>query len=730
MFFVSYARTEKPLMLVNIRDTLQQISAPHWYDEHISETITDDKWWDEIVRQIESAHYFTFLFTEAWQQSTICRRELATAEQFKKKLIPVQIDHFHLLPALGYLQEQFQIAKIFEQNGRTTLRARYVNAKKRAESDIKKSPNGDNPAFGLEHYCARVAETNRKIRILGRGDPLNLSEIFLRIGLSQHGRHGEEYFQVDDLLGNKIGNKILLSGGPGSGKSTILQYLQLESADNKCVYFPIATKFRTLVSLQDPLEKWAEDHLRGQIGEGLDFFSLPRSAAEPKLMLQLDGLDEVPDTEAERLTKEILRFSNQYPSVRLVITSRPSGFRTSDFSEFDRFDIQPLREPEMRGYVVKVVPSEHVERVWNVINSHPRIFDLATTPFLLALICSAFNELGRGAYQRATLFRSCIRFLLRSDDWEAKRERTSKRDAEDMLKILKFIAVRFFKLDYVDNFSEVEIIQNISLIPGYQSEATNVLRKIVDKTGLLQFDRDGYQFVHRCVWEYLVAEGCRDEPLDVLVDKASSRLWEEPIKMFVGLTPTSELRKVLTAIWERNPSLALRAMTETQTFPQSLLDSLYTTASSADKIKILQELRSSVVSAATEKEANRILVDTVGAIIHTETDCEILFSLIGFLRQSGSDEARDLVSRILDQSAIATRLRKYSSNDEFFLDFSYVPAGKFAMGTDHLPDGRPVDASEKPAHPVQLSEFWISRYLITNVLFYDTFPYATDRRNE
>jgi hypothetical protein len=51
-FFISYSRQEYDLMQAYIRGPLDQLGLPYWYDEHLSETIQTDKWWDEIVDQI------------------------------------------------------------------------------------------------------------------------------------------------------------------------------------------------------------------------------------------------------------------------------------------------------------------------------------------------------------------------------------------------------------------------------------------------------------------------------------------------------------------------------------------------------------------------------------------------------------------------------------------------------------------------------------------------------
>jgi len=581
----------------------------------------------------------------------------------------------------------------------------------------------------LGAYCEKVAEQTRHVKILGCGSPVDLTTVFLRVRLIPKDSHRIDNISVDDLVKDELGNRILLIGGAGSGKSTILQYIQFKSAASECTYFPLRATFRHLSSFKGSLDDWVVSTLKGQNGLSIEDFSRSPQSMGPRLLVLLDGLDEIGDQESQSLSQDVLRFSISHPYVRFIVTSRPEGFLSAQYSEFEKFELQALSEPDIRSYIEAVVPRNAREKVWNVIVGHPRIFDLATTPFLLALICAAHEEIGPRARQRATVFKSAIKYLLRVEDYDRGRELIGRDKKEELLYVLKFIAVRFFKLDYVDNFSRAEVLHNISILPGYQLQAEHILATIVEKTGLLQFDRDGYHFVHRSVWEYLVAEGCRDGDVAVFLDRANLRQWEEPIRLFVGLAPASEVPHILEQLWERNPTLTLRAMTETEKFPEDTLEKLYKNSEPDDKAKIIQELRRGVRGASGKKEKNRLLVDTANSIVHVEKDCENLINILNILEEHGGLEASDVVARVLDSSNIEKRIDRFVSDDSFMLQFVRVPGGDFDMGVDHLP-GKSVDASEKPQHQVRLSGFWISKYLVVNKAYYGGFPYAVDHRNE
>ncbi len=52
------------------------------------------------------------------------------------------------------------------------------------------------------------------------------------------------------------------------------------------------------------------------------------------------------------------------------------------------------------------------------------------------------------------------------------------------------------------------------------------------------------------------------------------------------------------------------------------------------------------------------------------------------------------------------------------------------MGIDRTLAGEIADGTERPQHPVLVDHYLVSRFLVTNLLYYKDFPYSVDRRNE
>lgn len=214
-------------------------------------------------------------------------------------------------------------------------------------------------------------------------------------------------------------------------------------------------------------------------------------------------------------------------------------------------------------------------------------------------------------------------------------------------------------------FADSELIQCIASEPNLESASEAALDAIVRNSGLLQQDPDGYYFIHRLVWEYLVAAACMEEPLDVVAERSVSRRWEEPIRLYAGSVPEQDVDHVIRAIWDQNPSLALRAMTERRSTPQHLLRELYGRCTLEQKLRIVGDVERLRDRVTNRREFERMLGDTVKMVVEVESDCQVLYAVLLLLQHSPSKELRALLERILGEATLNERLARYLSAGDF-----------------------------------------------------------------
>jgi len=85
--FVSYTRQDEALVRA-LKDDLERVGRSVWLDHQIH---GGERWWQEIIQQIQDAEVFLFALSKDSWRSRPCRAELRYAEQLRVPVIPVRV---------------------------------------------------------------------------------------------------------------------------------------------------------------------------------------------------------------------------------------------------------------------------------------------------------------------------------------------------------------------------------------------------------------------------------------------------------------------------------------------------------------------------------------------------------------------------------------------------------------------------------------------------------------
>ncbi|MCC6975110.1 MAG: SUMF1/EgtB/PvdO family nonheme iron enzyme [Anaerolineae bacterium] len=215
------------------------------------------------------------------------------------------------------------------------------------------------------------------------------------------------------------GERLLILGEPGMGKTVALERLAWELASNDPLILPI------LVALRDydggALLDWVrlsivsvgEIKLKS-VEETIQFFE--RIPFEVYFLL--DGLNEVAPAHREKILGEIKRLSMEFPHARLVVSSRvqDEGWRSLRQSDAVRETslIQPISPEQTQRYLAAHLNTADCEALWNRLDD--RMKGLAGTPLLLWLIKEAWLESHNVPGNRGALYGNFVTRMLRRDD--------------------------------------------------------------------------------------------------------------------------------------------------------------------------------------------------------------------------------------------------------------------------------------------------------------------------
>ena len=230
---------------------------------------------------------------------------------------------------------------------------------------------------------------------LAQGDPNLLFE------LSQE-KVAEE--KVETLLPEEALKKyrhMVVLGDPGAGKTTMLKYLCLLSAQAKLSSLPDFPVFVTLNRYVKATHENLLSFIVADVAERYGFYGLrpylEQRLEEGSVLLLFDGLDEVTvgspeESEAayHRTTEGINRLATRYPKCSVVVTSRRAGwkgllapaFRTMSVLDFAWVDIQRF----VNNWFGE--GSDHARGLLDRLSQQVRMQALAANPLLLSLIAS------------------------------------------------------------------------------------------------------------------------------------------------------------------------------------------------------------------------------------------------------------------------------------------------------------------------------------------------------
>ncbi|MCU1300227.1 MAG: hypothetical protein JWQ87_511 [Candidatus Sulfotelmatobacter sp.] len=393
-------------------------------------------------------------------------------------------------------------------------------------------------------------------------------------------------------------SRLALLAAPGGGKSTLLKRLAVAYADparrgqvaddlpNRN-WLPLFFRCRELRGLA-----------RGSFGELLEALSqrepvrqhslsflglVDRSLAEGRVLLLVDGLDEISDAGDRAAFVCTMRTALQaYPGTAIIITSREAGFRhvaahlapVCTYATLSPFNADDIRRLSIAWHTEVVGDTEKIrgdaEQLASTIALNDRIQRLAVNPLLLTTLLLVKRWVGSLPTRRAVLYGKAVEVLLIT--WNT--EGHEPIPEEEALPQLCYVASAMLiaKEERVSRPRLARLIQDArASLPtelGYvKGTVEEFIHRVEDRSSLLMMTgldvEDGrlvefFEFRHLTFQEFLTARamvegwhpGRSDEDTlaDVLEPHFDEEKWREviPLAASLGGKATEALIKELT----------------------------------------------------------------------------------------------------------------------------------------------------------------------------------------
>ncbi|TVP66255.1 MAG: NACHT domain-containing protein, partial [Nodularia sp. (in: Bacteria)] len=544
---------------------------------------------------------------------------------------------------------------------------RYIlELQKLSSIDKTLKENADIPKdFNLPKYLETIRERYGNLKLdsletTAREHPVNLWQIFIPQNVRQvyqvlpelpkeHLRRLQESNQLDtelelenikeglegykrnyleqpirsvlDVIRDKQCRKYLvILGDPGSGKSTLLQYLALDWVQKTLEQ----NDYNLPIPLLIELRNYVRDRDTGDCKDFLEYyhkgpnccFHLNQHKLHDKLkagnaLVMFDGLDEIFEpTKREEVITCIHRFTNEYPDVQVIVTSRIIGYKQQQLkdAEFRHFMLQDLEPEQIKDFIERwhdktfnraedIDKNIKRERLQRVINESKAIAELARNPLLLTMmaILNLKRELPR---DRSELYKDASEVLLHN--WDEGRnlkpdERLDTIDYKDKQAMLRQVAYQMQTSEkglagniiYADDLEAIftKYLQSIP-VSDVRDKARRLMKQLRDRNFILCFlGADYYAFVHRTFLEFFCASefvkrfekrgttnGISIEALkdDVFGKHWQDETWHEVLLLIAGMIEAEFVGEILDYLMKQdgedekftNIFLAAKCLTE------------------------------------------------------------------------------------------------------------------------------------------------------------------------
>ncbi len=205
-----------------------------------------------------------------------------------------------------------------------------------------------------------------------------------------------------------ITRRWLLRGDPGSGKTTLLRHLAWTLADaGGEPWVPVFESLPRLMADRLSVFGRIEEDLERADQPGVEIRRLLEKEAEQgRLLLLLDGLDEVPREDRDHAEVLLSELAARWPKSPIVATTRPIG-AWSPGPEFLEFEILPFDSDRRRAFLERWFGDDGGERAAStagILEADRSLRELASNPLYLTLLALLIQSGEEPAQYRSKLF--------------------------------------------------------------------------------------------------------------------------------------------------------------------------------------------------------------------------------------------------------------------------------------------------------------------------------------
>lgn len=313
----------------------------------------------------------------------------------------------------------------------------------------------------------------------------------------------------------KDSKNILVIGNAGSGKTTLVKHLFMQSIEQGFAIPLVITlrKFnRNPISIQEFIKNELTEILAYPDKEKVESF-----LQEGSFLILFDGFDELYAENFEKVHDDLNNFCKKYKDNYFLMTSRPLSSHLAFSTNFSFYNVADLTFKQMKEFIKKnELDEEFSNQMINTLESFESskhfIKDFLKNPLLLLMYMMTYRSEPKIPDRKTKFYDNVIRELFENHDIHTKmgydRKFKSKLSKEQIRKILeRFSLLSFFDGRYeFDRTYLDDKFDSIKAKLGVIFDNTSFIDDIVTALSLFQVDGASFSFIHKSIQEYFVAD--------------------------------------------------------------------------------------------------------------------------------------------------------------------------------------------------------------------------------
>lgn len=378
-----------------------------------------------------------------------------------------------------------------------------------------------------------------------RKKPQNINEFYVENTFSYYGKEIDRLYlyRTEEMksicLENffDLGNKIVLIGGAGLGKSTTLNYL---FCNYEKLYNSYAFKLK--IDLKEYAKEigdkkksllWciSNEFIKriphGEMSIEEIQLVISQKLKEGRCLVILDALDEIPSQPMRtKVRDEIANFTTIYYLNKFIISTREAGYLRNRFDNsflhirINKFEKEQIKKYSKNWYITTYDESNDFEVFWTKFElevERARCENMIRNPIMLVLALVVFDVQKNLPTKRIEFYQKCVNtFLTERENRKGAIELDDKTKSilASNLIIPKIAHYKFQKIeensDYIFNNNELKnsVLEAIDILDyiNWQYAISEYSTYLVERTEIIQeVDEEKLDFAHKTFYEYFLA---------------------------------------------------------------------------------------------------------------------------------------------------------------------------------------------------------------------------------